>query len=166
MKIATTVLLVAMIFIAGCATSISPDTQNSSERWLWHGRLAVKVAADPGRSPARHFAGEFSLSGNATTGRLDLYTPLGITVASLSWTPSLALLRSQGDVHSFGSLDALVRQTLGTEVPVTALFGWLAGESTDVAGWSVDLSEQSSGRIVARQTGPHEAAEIRLIIEP
>ncbi len=166
MKLVTTAFLVAMIFIAGCATSISHDAQTSSEHRLWHGRLAVHVPADPGRSPARHFAGEFALSGNAMTGRLDLYTPLGITVASLSWTPSLALLRSEGDVHSFGSLEALVRQTLGTELPVGALFGWLAGESTDVAGWSVDLSEQSSGRITARQTEPHQAAEIRLIIEP
>ncbi len=166
MKLVSLVFLVAIVFIAGCAAPTGHGTQSQQESALWRGRLAVSVQADPGRSPARHFAGEFELSGSATSGRLDLYTPLGMTIASLSWTPTHALLRSEGTVRSFGSLDSLVRETLGTDVPVGALFGWLAGENANAAGWSVDLSGQASGRITARQNEPHQAAEIRLILAP
>ncbi len=166
MKVVSAVFLFAMLFIAGCAAPMSPGSQNQPENALWRGRLAVSVQADPGRSPARHFAGEFELSGSATSGRLDLYTPLGMTIASLSWTPTLALLRSEGGVRSFGSLESLVWETLGTDVPVGALFGWLAGEDVRAAGWSVDLSGQAGGRITARQNEPHRGAEIRLILAP
>lgn len=137
----------------------------SIEISVWHGRLAVTVQADSEQSPARSFVGDFELSGSAAAGRLVLYSPLGMTVASLNWTPTIALLRSGGEFRAFESLDALITQTLGTEVPVTALFAWLAGESTSTGGWNADLSQRASGHITARRTSPSPAAEIRLILE-
>jgi outer membrane lipoprotein LolB len=59
----------------------------------------------------------------------------------------------------------LITQTLGTDIPVTALFAWLAGDTLQVEGWTADLSERANGRITARRVQPEPQAELRLIIE-
>ena len=65
----------------------------------------------------------------------------------------------------FESLDALIRQAVGTEIPVVALFAWLAGDNMVIAGWSADLSHHADGRIMARRTQPAPLAELRLVLE-
>ena len=94
-----------------------------------------------------------------------LYTPLGSTAASLVWTPGTAILRRDGAVLQFESLDALIKQILGTELPVAALFAWLAGDPLMMAGWSADLSQHGNGRITARRTQPEPVAELRVMLE-
>jgi outer membrane lipoprotein LolB len=127
--------------------------------------LAVRLDAEPPQSPEQSFAAGFELTGNAQAGELTLFTPLGTTAAALSWSAQTAILRSDGTVRQFESLDALIKQAVGTEVPVTALFAWLAGDSMTVAGWSADLSQYGSGRITARRTQSGPPAELRLVLE-
>jgi len=121
----------------------------------------VRVESDQPQS----FTAGFELTGNAQAGELTLFTPLGSTAAALSWSSQTALMRSNGDVRYFDSLNALIKQAVGTEIPVVALFAWLAGDNMNVAGWSADLSQQANGRITARRTQPAPLAEIRLVIE-
>ena len=104
-------------------------------------------------------------SGSARSGVLTLFTPIGTTAAALSWTPSTAVLKANGDIRNFATLDALIKQVIGTAIPVAALFAWLAGDNMQVAGWSADLSRQPDGRITARRLTPAPAAELRLVLD-
>jgi outer membrane lipoprotein LolB len=160
-KVVCAVILFATLFIAGCAAPTRTDLSKQSEVSLWHGRLAVRVESDQPQS----FSAEFELTGNAQAGALTLYTPMGSTAAALSWSTQTAVMRTQGDVRSFESLDALIKQAVGTEIPVAALFAWLEGENMIAAGWSADLSQHANGRITARRAQPVPLAELRLVLE-
>jgi outer membrane lipoprotein LolB len=74
-------------------------------------------------------------------------------------------MRTNGDIRSFASLDALIQQAVGAEIPVAALFAWLAGDNMSVAGWSADLSQLANGRVTARRTEPAPVTELRLVLE-
>lgn len=156
-------MLATVLFTAGCAAPARTGATHQPE--FWRGRLAVRLESEPAPTPAQSFAAEFELRGTALDGELTLYTPFGNTAAALSWSPLTATLRSQGEVRHFESLDALVKQAVGTELPVPALFAWLAGEHMSVAGWSADLSQHAHGRITARRTVPGPPAELRLVLE-
>lgn len=90
---------------------------------------------------------------------------MGSTAAALSWSAQTAVMRTQGEVRSFESLDALIKQAVGTEIPVAALFAWLAGDNMIAAGWSADLSQHANGKITARRVQPVPLAELRLVLE-
>ncbi len=157
--------LLAALLIAGCAVAPKNTDPNGNQGLPWRGRLAVRIAADPPNSQAQSFAAGFELSGNAETGELNLLTPLGTTAAALSWSAHTAVLRSNGEVRFFESLEALVKQALGSEIPVTALFAWLAGDNVEATGWSADLSLHASGRIVARRITPAPSTELLVLLE-
>ena len=157
--------LCATFFITGCAVPTKTTTLNQSEVALWRGRLALRVESDRAQSEPRLLSAGFELSGNAAAGALTLYTPLGSTVAALSWSSQAVSMQTNGDILYFDSLDALIKEALGTEIPVAALFAWLAGNNMAVTGWSVDLSQHASGRITARRTEPAPPAELRLVLD-
>ena len=161
LRVACALVFVAIFCIAGCAAPTRANTTNDSEISSWRGRLAVRIESDQAQS----FAAGFELAGTPLTGELTLYTPLGSTVAALSWSPQTATMRINGDVRHFESLDALIKQALGTEIPVAALFAWLAGDNMVIAGWRADLSQHGEGRITARRSEPAPAAELRLVLE-
>ena len=123
--------------------------------------MAIRIESDQPQS----FSAGFELVGNALVGELTLFTPLGSTAASLSWSSHAAVMRTNGEVRHFESLNALIKQAVGTEIPVAALFGWLAGEGVNASGWSADLSQRANGRITARQTESLPQAELRLVLE-
>jgi len=154
-----------VIFVAGCAVPTRVSVSDQSEHTIWRGRLSVRVESDRAETPPQAFAAGFELTGNAQTGELTLYTPLGTTAAALSWSAQTALMRTNGDVRSFASLDALIEQAVGTEIPVAALFAWLAGDDMRAAGWSADLSQRADGRLTARRTEPPPITELRLVLE-
>ena len=161
LNVACALVFFAIFFIAGCAAPPRASDQNQSDISPWRGRLAVRVESDQTQS----FAAGFELTGTPLAGELTLYTPLGNTVAALSWSSQTAAMRSNGDVRYFESLDALIKQALGTEIPVAALFAWLAGDNMTAAGWRADLSQHADGRITARRSDPAPAAELRLVLE-
>lgn len=159
----------AILFIAGCAVTTRARGQNDQIISVWHGRLAVRVAADPAAqpqpAPEQSFSAAFDLQGNAQQGSLIFFTPFGSTAAAIRWTPDLATLQANGESREFNGLSQLIEHLLGTEVPVPALFAWLEGQALASDGWQVDLSQRTHGKIVAHRQTPAPTAELRVMLE-
>ena len=156
-------LLAAAVLLSACA--LPPVAGDSASANHWRGRLAITVQATLAQTPAQSVTAGFELSGSPQAGELTLYTPLGGTAAALSWSARSATLRSAGETRDFASLEALIWHTTGTELPLSALFAWLAGDNPEVAGWQADLSQYAAGRILARRTEAGSETQIRLILE-
>ena len=127
LQFAVAAIFFATFFIAGCAIPTRASVQNGPELAPWRGRLAVRIEADQPQSQAQSFSASFELTGTPLNGELTLFTPLGNTAAALSWSAQSALMRTNGDVRHFESLDELIKQAVCTDIPVVALFAWLAG---------------------------------------
>ena len=123
--------------------------------------MALQVESDP---PQSFFAG-FELKGSALDGELSLFSPLGNTLAVLHWSPQQATLNTGGNVRTFDSLNILVTQATGTDIPIPALFAWLAGNQVSATGWIADLSRLDDGRLVARRVEPLPLAELRIALD-
>lgn len=158
-------LLFATLLIAGCASPIRASTEKGVESTVWHGRLAIRIDPETQSAEPQSFSASFELTGTPSAGQLNLLTPIGSTAAALSWSPSTAVLSAQGEQRHFESLDALIQQAVGTDIPVAALFAWLAGTHMSTAGWTADLTQHAQGRITARRTNPLPGAELRLILD-
>ncbi|MEN9467504.1 MAG: hypothetical protein RL081_1505, partial [Pseudomonadota bacterium] len=70
-------LLLAIVFIAGCASVPGARAPNDSETAHWQGRLALKVYS----TPVQAMTANFELQGSAQAGSLVLTTVLGSTLA-------------------------------------------------------------------------------------
>ncbi len=150
-----------LVLAAGCAPQTQQPQPLASERSTWSGRLALQVQDQAAQS----FSAAFELQGNAESGELRLFTPFGSVLAQLDWAPGRARLQGSGEVRESDSLDALLAQTLGTPIPVAALFAWLQGLQATASGWQADLSALDSGRLVATRYDPHPRAVLRLAFE-
>jgi outer membrane lipoprotein LolB len=152
---------VAALLLAGCATPTKPAVSPGSQAGPWSGRLALQVEDRQTQS----FSAAFELSGNAQTGKLALSSPLGGTLAVLSWAPGSATLQNNGQSRQFDSVDALVTHATGSAIPVAALFDWLRGANTPVPGWKADLSQLAQGRLHAERLAPPPHADLRVILD-
>jgi outer membrane lipoprotein LolB len=144
--------------LAGCATPRPPAPAGVQS---WSGRLALSVAGRANQS----FSSSFELKGAPEAGELRLANPLGGTVALLSWSPGRATLQSNGKTREFPSLEALAEEATGAPLPVAALFDWLAGKATPIAGWQADVSRVAEGRLHAQRTEPPPVADLRVVFE-
>jgi outer membrane lipoprotein LolB len=152
----------ALFFIAGCASKTRANGPNDAEgSAFWQGRLSVRIAS----TPVQSFSAGFELSGNAQAGELLLLTPLGSTYASLQWKPQSARLQAPGQDRSSESLEALVQQVTGTDLPIAALFAWLAGDARTAPGWEADLSDLATGKLSAKRISPEPQAELRVVLD-
>ncbi|MFM1906468.1 MAG: hypothetical protein RLZZ591_145 [Pseudomonadota bacterium] len=151
--------LFALLLSACAQKPINPLLAGST---FWQGRLAIRILSEPVQSNTV----AFELRGNADQGSLTLLTPLGSTAAALQWAPGLAELNAQGQVRQFESLQALLVHAIGTELPVSALFAWLAGEKASAPGWQADLQALPEGRLTARRASPSPVVELRVALEP
>ena len=155
--------------LAGCATPPAPPPApaepgaQAARQQRWSGRLGLQVEDAPSQS----FSAAFELTGNADAGTLRLTTPIGSTVAVLQWAPGSATLQQggKGEPQAFASLDELAARATGTAIPVAALFDWLDGRPSPVPGWTVDLTAQADGRIVATRQQPRPTATLRVVFE-
>lgn len=153
----TCLLLFAGVFLAGCATP-RPPVQTDA---FWSGRLALQVASEP---PQQWFA-NFELQGSAAQGEMLLLSPIGTTLAKLSWTPTTARLEQAGHSVQSDSLSSLSERLTGTALPIAALFEWLAGRPAPVPGWQADLSGHAQGRLLAQRSEPAPAAALRIVLD-
>ena len=151
----------ALALAAGCAQPSRPQVQ-ASERTAWSGRLALQVQDQASQS----FSAGFELQGSAANGELRLFTPLGSVLAQVNWAPGRARLQSSSEVRESDSLEELLARTLGTPLPVAALFSWLQGTQTTASGWQADLSALDNGRLVATRYEPEPRAVLRVAFEP
>ena len=154
-------LLAALIalLLAACATPPRPVVPAGSQAWT--GRLALTVEGQAAQS----FSAGFELTGAPTAGELRLTNPLGGIVAVLAWSPGSATLRSGGKTQQFDSLEALAQEATGAPIPIAALFDWLAGKATPVAGWQADVTQVGEGRLRARRVDPPPAADLRVAFD-
>ncbi|MDZ7939248.1 MAG: lipoprotein insertase outer membrane protein LolB [Rhodoferax sp.] len=149
----------ATFLLAACAIP-TRATRTFDAIDQWQGRIAIKVAGDTPQS----LSADFELGGDAQTGSLLLLSPLGTTVAQLEWAPGVAQLRQGSSTQQFASLDALVLQATGTELPVAALFDWLHGTATEAPGWRVDLQELPQGKLQAWRDDSKAPASLRILL--
>jgi len=154
-------LVALTLVLAGCASPPIATSPTAPQAGPWTGRLALQVED----SQSQSFSAGFELKGSPDTGELTLLGPLGGTLAVLAWAPGSATLRSNGQTRQFESADALVAHATGATLPVAALFDWLRGTNTPVAGWQADLSQLAQGRVRARRLDPRPAADLRVVLE-
>jgi outer membrane lipoprotein LolB len=172
-------LIFTINLIAGCATNTSTtvniESKNSTLNTKptianYQGRLSLRIASDP---PQSLYAG-FNLNGDAQTGDLTLNSPLGNSLAQLSWTPQSAILKANNETKEYPSASALIENATGTVIPLNALFDWMAGKDTPAEGWKIDLSamktpntsyETEVQRFVAKRLSPLPTAELRIAID-
>lgn len=153
-------LLLCIALLSGCA-HLGTTTQRTEGTPFWSGRLALQVEG----SAAQSFSAGFELKGSAQTGELNLFNPLGGTVARMAWQPGTATLLARGETRQFDSLATLVEQATGAPLPVAALFDWLRGDNTPIAGWQADLSQLADGRLNAVRSQPQPTATLRVVID-
>jgi len=158
--------LIALFFIAGCAGIERANGQKYPQAAHWDGRLSVRTlpTATELSGAGSAFQAAFELRGSVQEGDLRLFTPLGSTAAWIQWNAQGAQLIASNETRQFGSLEQLVQQAIGTELPVAALFAWLRGQPQDVDGWQVDLQGFGQGKITARRSTPEPATELRLVL--
>lgn len=157
--------LSATAWLTACSTPPRSTAQPASQ--FWSGRMALQLQDDSvlNSNGPQSFSASFELRGSPQAGSLQLFTPLGSSVALISWQPGSALLQQGQAQRTSTSLDELVRDTLGNSIPVPALFAWLQGQNQAEDGWSVDLSRHADGRIAATRHSPAPAASLRLILD-
>lgn len=147
------------LLMAACSTTALPPVGTSGP---WSGRLALRIDSDPPQS----LSVGFDLHGDPTHGSLHLHSPLGNTLAQVTWSPTGAELKQGSQSVRRATLDELTTELGGTALPVQALFAWLQGRPQDAAGWQADLSRQAEGRISAQRLQPAPSAELRIIFQP
>lgn len=152
--------MVALALVTGCVSVPATRVGLTNPSEVWAGRLAIRVEDQPSQS----FSTSFELKGSAQVGELSLLSPIGSTIALLAWQPGSASLHTPSGRKDYASIDDLIVKATGSAIPVLALFDWLDGRATPVAGWQVDLTEKPNGRLTARKAAP--ATELRLILEP
>ena len=101
---------------------------------FWQGRMSLTVH----QTPVQHVSAAFELEGNANEGELTLFSPLGHASLVLRWSPGLAEWLQNGKTRSFASLSEMTQAATGTDLPLTALFEWLAGRDLVVPGWTIE----------------------------
>jgi outer membrane lipoprotein LolB len=147
-----------LLALTGCATPRPKPTDTDS---FWSGRLALQLQS----TPPQNWSASFELQGSAEQGQMTLLSPIGSTLARLSWTPQAALLE-QGQVKTESSnLQNLSQRLTGTDLPIAALFEWLTGKAADAPGWQVDLSAHPEGRLSARRSTPAPEAVLRIVLD-
>lgn len=152
----------AMLVLAGCSTP-PPPAVSSRQQQAWAGRMGLQVH-DP-LAPERSFSASFHLQGTPDNGRLDIFNPLGSQIAKLEWQPGGASLQQGDRITESTSLQELLERSLGTPLPLEALFGWLRGLQTSAPGWQVDLSRYAQGRITAQRLSPPPTATLQLLLQ-
>ncbi len=147
-----------LLTLAGCAT---PRLKPANTADFWSGRLALQLNG----TPPQNWSASFELQGSAEQGEMALFSPIGTTLARLSWTPQSALLEQGQDKTESSNLQSLSQRLTGTDLPIAALFAWLAGKSSDAPGWQVDLSAHAEGRVTARTIARVPEAVLRILLD-
>jgi outer membrane lipoprotein LolB len=135
---------------------------------------------DPHRDGAdvQSSSASFELNGSALEGQLQLFSPLGTTLADARWSPAAGVyLRTPEGQHQFDSLSELSQAVLREDIPLTALLHWLQGlvwpgaHRSDIGpgrfvqlGWQVDVSQlNEAGLLLAVRPGlPEVTLRVRL----
>lgn len=153
-------LLLATLATALLAACAQPPRPASGAADHWSGRLALQIED----GSAQSFSAGFELQGSPDAGALTLFNPLGNIIAELRWTPGRATLNNGSEQRQSSSLQTLVRELTGSDLPIAALFGWLRGEQVHATNWQADLSALDKGRLTATRHTPTPQAVLRVVL--
>jgi len=151
-----------VVLLAACATpapirsvSQAPSTKQ------WQGRISVTVQSDP----PRNMSAGFSLDGDARQGELNLFSPLGTTLATLQWNPTSTQWLQGSQQRRYDSMAHLTEETTGAALPMDAMFEWLQGRATPSPGWQADLSALNQGSLIAKRITPEPLVVLRIKLD-
>jgi outer membrane lipoprotein LolB len=125
------------------------------------GRFALQIDSQPPQS----FITSFDLTGGWPEGALNIYNPLGMQMARVEWTAQSARLLQGNQVRESSSLERLVLELTGAQLPTAALVDWLSGKPTPAEGWNVDVSEWHLRRLVLERVQPAPRTVLRIAFE-
>ncbi len=152
--------MLALTGLTGCA-QLLPHPPHTTPDTQWSGRLALQMD----EQEAQSLSASFELQGSSASGQLVLFSPLGNVLARIQWEPGKAVLVTGNQTRTADSLDVLLQQSTGTQLPVAALFAWLQGVASTADGWSADLSHLKEGRLTAIRRSPLPRATLRIILD-
>jgi outer membrane lipoprotein LolB len=99
----------------------------------------------------------FSLDGDARQGELNLFSPLGTTLATLQWNPATTQWLQGGQHRRYDSMAHLTEETTGAALPMDAMFDWLQGKTcvTRMASGSIGTQSRHFDRqaLISRTIG-------------
>jgi outer membrane lipoprotein LolB len=127
----------------------------------WQGRISVTVQSDP----PRNMSAGFSLEGDARQGELNLFSPLGTTLATLQWNPTTTQWVQGSQQRRYDSMAHLTEETTGAALPMDAMFDWLEGKATASPGWLADLSTLQLGSLLAKRVSPEPLVVLRIKLD-
>ena len=153
----------AALWLAGCAQPPRHLPSAPAENAYWSGRLALQLHDE--QAEDQSFSAAFELQGSEHAGQLTLLSPFGAVLAEIRWSPAGAQLRQGGQLRESPSLAELVQASIGTALPLGALFSWLAGQSAEANGWQADLTQMAEGRLRVQRYHPLPRATLRLVLE-
>lgn len=146
--------LCVLSLLGACANTRQPPRDA-----FWQGRMSLSVH----QNPVQHVSAPFELEGNATEGELTLFSPLGHASLVLRWSPGLAQWLQNGQTRNFASLSEMTQAATGTDLPLSALFEWLAGRDLAVPGWTIERTGPT-GTWSAKRHQPEPA--VTLMVSP
>lgn len=139
--------LLALVWLGACSTTVplpSGPRQYRNEVRL-SGRLSVTYRA--GGKP-QSLQGKFIWLQRDQQIDIELFTPLGQTMARIAIAPGRARIeQSGGEVREASSIEQLTEQTLGWALPADGLRYWLQGFMRDTQGQLVTLTPAQSGSV-------------------
>ena len=144
--------------MTACAQLQDPRTVQDR---VWAGRLAIRIETEP----AQGYSASFELRGDPKAGSLKLLSPIGSTLANLTWSAIEAVLTHDGDTRRYPSIEALTRAATGAELPLGELFAWLDGAPARMDGWNVTQDDRAAGRLRARREHPAPAVDMRIVLD-
>jgi len=160
MRVWASIWLLVLLTACATPTPIRSVAQAPSDK-QWQGRLSVTVQSDP----PRNMSTGFSLDGDARQGELNLFSPLGTTLATLQWNPTTTQWLQGGQQRRYDSMAHLTEETTGAALPMDAMFDWLEGKATASPGWQADLSALNQGTLVAKRVSPEPLVVLRIKLD-
>ena len=160
MRVWASIWLLVLLTACATPTPIRPVAQAPFDK-QWQGRLSVTVQSDP----PRNMSAGFSLDGDARQGELNLFSPLGTTLATLQWNPATTQWLQGSQQRQYDSMAHLTEETTGAALPMDAMFDWLEGKATASPGWLADLSALNQGTLVAKRVSPEPLVVLRIKLD-
>ena len=145
--------------LVGCGTT--PTRPYEPQSGIWQGRISIYIEEID--KPQSYIAG-FLLKGSNNKGSLEVYNPVGSTIAQLSWNGNTAQLYDGNKTTYAESLNELLAQVFGTPLPTEALFSWLSGQAMQAQGWQVNLARYAQGRIEATRDWPQPVTRMKIAL--
>lgn len=181
-RLVSTALLVGSL--VSCASLPTAPVASADARVV-EGRISIRYK-DAGSGKEDALSGRYVWTQDRTTTDLDLFDPLGQSVAHVTATPASASIRFRdGRVVEGPTPEAVTQQTLGYSLPVRGMSAWLDGRAsadTPVTrlddgrirqdGWTIRFvpSDDAAGdarprRVDLAYPGPPAEIEIRLVVD-